>query len=79
MTIGATHGRLAKLEFVRTVARKRLKVDEYVTAAQLAQLGGVTRNVARRVLEDLVEASEAQRLPGGGRGHENHVRYARPA
>lgn len=74
MTSNATR---AKLERARAVVRRRLRVDDYVTAGQLVELTGVSKNSAIRVLEELVAAGEAVCLDRHStKGHPR--RYASP-
>lgn len=52
----------AKVDAAREVARRRLLVDDYVTAGQLVALTGLSKDRAMKLLEELVARGEARCL-----------------
>ncbi len=58
MASHATHATLAKREKVRAIARRRLRSG--VSINQLVKLADCSRELARTVLDELLDAGEAR-------------------
>ena len=70
--------RREQVERARDVARRRLRVDDYVTSGQLVELTGLSKDRITKLLEELVALGEAVCVdPRAGKGHPR--RYAHPS
>lgn len=48
-----------KVERARAIAQRRLRIDDEVTVAQLAELSGISKQRAGELLHELVASGEA--------------------